>query len=154
METTSIGGIFSKIFDDKYAGFARDNRIIGCINHLQSDPTVCRHTYSDEELAAVRSSIVQEKEVIEGWMGNNKQTRDLFAEMIKHYRDMIEKHKTVIDRMVDNLKENSCQVCSLPLKEEGAEVIIMKCCNIIICSECCSSGTKFRKHKSSDDANI
>jgi hypothetical protein len=39
-----------------------------------------------------------------------------------------------INRVIDNIKEGSCQVCSLPL--EDMDAFIVRCCGLIVCDVC------------------
>lgn len=48
-----------------------------------------------------------------------------------------------LDRVMSNLKEGDCQICCLELAD--TDVFIVKCCGVILCSECCFKGCQINK---------
>jgi SNF2 family DNA or RNA helicase len=64
-------------------------------------------------------------------------------EMYVEHEDSLRKNMVALNRVTDNIKEQECQICLLPL--EDVDAFIVKCCGIILCDRCGIRGNNIAK---------
>jgi SNF2 family DNA or RNA helicase len=65
------------------------------------------------------------------------------AEQLAEFKAQYEVVSQDIQRVIDNIKEDGCQICCLPITDN--DVFIVKCCGLVICCECCMRSNLFSK---------
>ena len=97
--------------------------------------------------------------------------RATVQEANQRYKEQKENHGKAINRVIDNIKEGHCPVCANPIntttegegedsdddfdlaefgleedfEDEKLDAMIMKCCGVIICSNCVSGSTRLHR---------
>lgn len=61
------------------------------------------------------------------------------------YSEIRQKSSISIERVKNNIKEGYCPICTSELADDEEEILILKCCGIILCGMCCF-GTIFTKN--------
>jgi hypothetical protein len=138
IKTKSASDIFEKMLDNKYKDYMEDVAVIK--NNLlatEYSETLDLHpdsTHSNNELHKIYKRIIKLKHPNTYIEYKSNQLFKMLDSMMMEYTERKRIHGLAIERVKDNIKEGECMVCTLPLEE--VEVFILKCCGVILCSEC------------------
>ena len=55
----------------------------------------------------------------------------------KEYLEIKNVSSNIIERVRINLQEGECPVCVNDLNDEKGDIVIFKCCNVVVCGKCC-----------------
>jgi Helicase conserved C-terminal domain len=148
IETNNTADMFHKLFNENYEKIDRAKSTIklceSAIEYLTSCPISDQHGHYSLNEA---TNLIKRPSVAHVF-SDYWQYRD--NELIKHIDGILEENKAilgqcsdVIDKIKDTLGEDSCLICCLSFT--GQDIVISKCCNTVICSECFKRG--FRVHE-------
>lgn len=142
IEATSVAEIFQRVLDKKWVRYRHDITVLAVATKMRDYVDrlpVGVHTL--ETLDTVRASIV--KGVLpQVQVKSATLVRDI-SDIIVEYTRLKDEDGRAVERVISNVKEGECQICCLPL--EGSSVFIIKCCGLIVCSECGVKGTNLKK---------
>lgn len=128
IKSTSVADIFSKILDTNYTDYMKYINMQQAINkitleNLKSPPEGEPYIYTLDDALMARQP-TYEIDNLYSIIQNAKQI----------CKDRKEKAGVAIERVKSNLKEGYCQICCNEFEDEN--IIINKCCGIILCSVC------------------
>lgn len=151
VKTNSVADIFKRMLDKKYERYMHDQYVLETIDKVkQLIPGLEEHPdgkkYTIAELDAIRSAIAKKTVPGDKLKFYSVNLEQLLDEMHTEYTQSHEQNGLAIHRVIDNLKEGSCQVCCLPL--EGMDAFIVRCCGLIVCDVCGIKGNQIRKQYS------
>lgn len=63
----------------------------------------------------------------------------------EEYTEVRQKSSIAIERVKNNIKQGECPICTSDINDEDEEILILKCCGVILCGMCCF-GTIFPKN--------
>ncbi|SIP86101.1 Putative helicase [Pacmanvirus A23] len=150
IKTSSVADIFQRMLDKKYERYMNDQYVLETIENFrmkvlpQLEPCEVEgkeRKHNLQELDSIRSSLV--KKILPGadkckfYSLNLEQMID---ELYTEYQISKEQNGLAINRVIDNIKEGSCQVCCLPL--EDMDTFIVRCCGLIVCDVCGIKGSQ------------
>jgi hypothetical protein len=140
IKTTNVIDIFEHILGEQYKAFKEAISILRFIETqrpkietLNSPPNGL--TYKKEDLLAFKQ--------IEYKYTNIKTFLSKYEEQ---YQNIKSSSSGIIERVRSNLQEGECPICVNDLNDQKGDIIIFKCCNAIICGQCCF-GAVFKKDK-------
>ncbi|MCK4968201.1 MAG: hypothetical protein KAS12_04030 [Candidatus Aenigmarchaeota archaeon] len=146
---TSPVEIFEKILGDKILKIRKYQAIIDniyfAINFLQNVPW-CE--YSGPEITIIKNQVIQLNDDFHSYIPGKS------APLIKLLNDIqidLSGKKAINERMIDrvkgNMRDNECPVCQCMIKsmDEDMNMVIMKCCGIVLCEECAINSSAFTK---------
>ena len=146
IKSGSAADIFKRMLDKKYERFMNDQYVLETIEKtkiemdaLDEHPEGKRHTGA--ELDAIRSSIA--KKIVPNCKFYSLPLEQTLDEMEHEYTLAKEQDGLAINRVIDNIKEGTCQVCALPLTSMDA--FIVRCCGLIVCDVCGIKGNQIQK---------
>lgn len=146
IKTSSVADIFKRMLDKKYEKYMNDKYVLetiekarGEVDSLEPHPENKRHTLTD--LDSFKSSIA--KKTVPNFKFYSVELDRLLDEMDVEYRESMEQNGLAINRVIDNIKEQQCQVCCLPL--ESMDAFIVRCCGLIVCDVCGIKGNQIGK---------
>lgn len=170
--TNSVADIFKRMLDNKYNQFMADQNILDAIAATREEMEVLPEMTEDgRELrdSDVETIIRMLKK------GDVPSPRTMFARSVdleaaidvleRDTQVSFEANSAAVRRVIDNVRAGECQICALPLKGEGAapnvedalirsdteeqrqqvDIIIVRCCGIIVCGACGIKGNNVRK---------
>lgn len=148
IKTDSVADIFQRLLDKKYKAYIYDQDVLAVIADTQSQlKSLDEGQHSIAELEAVYATI--KRKIIPEL---NCTSTDLVT-TLENMRIEFEKAKIADglakQRVIDNLKDGMCQICTLPLEE--FDVFIVRCCGIIVCDECGVKGNQIKKRRNHAD---
>jgi len=137
--SNSVSVIFQRILDKKYDKYIQMKKTFKNIIKIKNK------IFSLEESHGETDKITEIVQDLKKGIGhedliNNKEIRKLVENVIKNSENALNDVGKTINRVFDNIREEDCQICSLPL--DGEHVFILKCCGIILCAQCGIKGNK------------
>lgn len=148
IKTNSIADIFQKLLDKKYEKYLHDQYVLETINTVRETietlkANSCGKQHSIAELDIIKSSI--SKKIVIDCGFYSTALEKLLDEMTVNYKMSKDQNGIAINRVIDNVKEGSCQICCLPL-DESNEVFIVRCCGLIVCGICGIKGNQMMSY--------
>jgi hypothetical protein len=143
---TNVADIFQIVLGNKYTEFKKSSDILNFIKRVEIDSnkrldmglnSIKNDTYK-------KSDLLNKRPILFNYPGVDTLIQDVKSEYT-----LI--HKTsgiAITRVKDNIKNGECPICVTDLNDEDEDILILKCCGIIVCSDCCFS-TIFNNNKNS-----
>lgn len=157
--------IFQKILEGEYEKWELDCLVLDTVERFEefySDELSLEweehpkgmHSQTDQQ--RLRNEIIK---VAKSWKGTKEAERSLSAgtfKFLKYTSDAIERvcddiraefteaqarDGRAIDNVKSNLQEGDCQICCLELED----IVIAKCCTVVICGQCLKDGFKLRR---------
>jgi len=146
IKSTSVADIFQQMLGKEYKAYLRSQSILNFIAAETARPLLPLPpppTAGDDPATAIhrrtytRADLLQQLHIRYEYPG----IRDLLDEAKKEFGAISEKASLAIQRVKDNLKEGTCPICCNDLgsaTDAGAsdDIIIFKCCGIIMCNVC------------------
>jgi hypothetical protein len=158
IKTTSVADIFKRMLDKKYEKFMHDQYVLETIEKVKTDvvpkleaPKEKQKPLSPAEIEAYRISI--SKKTVPKIRCYDIKLDQMLDEIEIEYIYSKEQNGLAISRVIDNIKEGSCQICALPL--EDMDAFIVRCCGLIVCDICGIKGNQIAlKYNYKRKANI
>jgi hypothetical protein len=142
IKTTSVANIFQVMLGKQYDKFVMSTNVLQFIK--DNEPMHGRRPpfsqNPDQEDTYKKSDLFIPRPI--EW--NYPNLRGLLDSTKDEYTDVLKKSSYAIERVKSNIKEGECPICSLELTDGDEEILILKCCGIIVCGLCCF-GTIFPK---------
>jgi len=139
--TNNAVGIFSHLLSARYNSYIHACEMIKTAESYMKDmETLPFARYEQDELDLIRSKIEKREEVKIDY--NCPELRKTLTDISNNYKRVKERIGKDISRVLDNVREGMCQVCTLPL--EDTNVFINKCCGLITCDICGVTCNRFK----------
>ena len=141
--TNKISDLFQNILGQQYKNYKQANEIIKFINNEEqfqghrkpmSDNDDEKDTYNKTDLLNRREILF-----------NYPNLKGLLDATKTEFIELKDKSGLALTRVKNNIKNGECPICLGNFSDED-DIIILKCCNIIICGICCF-GTIFPKSR-------
>lgn len=139
IKSSNITDIFKKILQDQYTTYTLSSTTLEFINTLNIDE-ILMFDAPEEGDVYYQKHVYEKREIKFNYP-------DIQEKILNVERACIENKKKsgcAIDRVKDNIKEGDCPVCCSPL--EGDDMIIIRCCGKILCSECTIQGSQLQRY--------
>lgn len=144
IKSNSIGDIFQRLLEKKYNNYVINNRILSFIHGVKTNIINLERRddkyYTDEKIKSIRSNIIALKDPCIKY--NSIVIENIVDQLIAEYNILTKSANNTINRLIENIKENNCQICATPLNE--CKVFIIKCCGLIVCNECSIPGNNIQ----------
>lgn len=147
IKTNSVADIFQRVLDNKYEKFIHDQDVLAILERVKSDlitklePHEDGKRHSATDLEALRAQIIKKTMPTPKYYSVNFD--QFIDEMTAEFRIAKEQDGIAINRVIDNIKEGMCQVCTLPLID--FDTFIVRCCGLIVCDVCGIKGNQITK---------
>lgn len=142
IKTTKVADIFELMLGNQYTKYKKSIDVLEFIRVVE--PLQGRRTPMSENPDpddTYKKSDLFIKRCIEYNYPNLKSLLDSTKE---EYTEIKKVSSFAIERVKSNIKEGECPICSSDLNDEDEEILIVKCCGVILCGMCCF-GTVFPK---------
>jgi SNF2 family DNA or RNA helicase len=142
IKTNSVADIFQLMLGKEYSRFQKSTDVLKFIEEMSpmQGNRLPMSQNTDEDDTYKKSDLFIRREILY----NYPNLRGLLTDTKIEY-DII--HKTsgfAIERVKSNIKNGECPICASDLNDDE-EILILKCCGVIICGMCCF-GTIFPKN--------
>ena len=147
VKSSNAADIFQKMLGDKYNVYTKSVKMLSFIDtiddvtlldmKLNPDPT---EKYGKKHLLAVKMPRYKYKNLT-----------TLLRTSVEEFKEKKRVSGLSIQRVKDNIKNGECPICDMEFcdaSEEETDIIILKCCGLIICSDCCFNGVFKNKQAS------
>lgn len=147
IKTDSVADIFKRMLDKQYEKFLHDKAVLENIDEIRANvvPMLEPHPegkrHSMHELDQIRSAIV--KKTIPKIAYYSVAIDQLLDELHAEYTAAFERDGLAINRVKDNIRSGTCQVCCMPL--QNMDTFIVRCCGLIVCDICGIKGNQIGK---------
>lgn len=147
----SIADIFQRVLDKQFGLYRHNCLMIEAVDRFVEKcnardytvaqylriPTMRRHIINIVEQWEASPSAREMPQIVLGerFSATDAQT---CAELRNEYIAMKDEHSKPLQKIREILQDNDCQVCRVELEE----IVILKCCNIVICGICVKSVLK------------
>lgn len=142
IKTTKVSDIFELMLGKQYTNYKKSIDVLEFIREVEpmqgkripmSENPDTEDTYKKSDLF-IRRDIKYNYPNLKGLLDNTKE----------EYTEIKKVSSFAIERVKNNIKEGECPICSGDLNDEEEDILIVKCCGVILCSMCCF-GTVFPK---------
>lgn len=139
IKTSNVADIFGKVLDGKYEKLLHSKTVLERIAELKVihdglPPHEEGKSHTDARIRTICEQLTRTTDPIPDAQFRSGVLSMALNELETEYIERRDGDSIAIDRVIDNVREGSCQVCCLPL--EGDCVFILKCCGLIQCSIC------------------
>lgn len=147
IKSTSVADIFSRMLDKKYERYMNDQYVLEMIERVRTEivPALEPHheakKHTTTELDTIRATIA--KKNLPNCKYYSINLEQMLDDMNTEYLQSKEMNGLAINRVIDNIKEGSCQVCCVELDDTDA--FIVRCCGLIVCDECGIKGNQIQR---------
>lgn len=145
IKTNNVADIFQIILGKQFDKYKKSVNVLEYIKEVEpmqgKRTPMCDNpdeddTYKKSDLF-IRRPIEYNYPNLKGILDNTKE----------EYTEIRRESSIGIERVKNNIKEGECPICSSELNDDDEEILIIKCCGIIVCGMCCF-GTIFPKGSS------
>lgn len=142
IKTTKVADIFELMLGKQYTKYKKSIDVLEFIREVEpmqgqrtpmSENPDPDDTYKKSDLF-IRRVIEFNYPNLKGILDNTKE----------EYSEIKKVSSFAIERVKSNIKDGECPICSGDLNDEDEEILIVKCCGVILCGMCCF-GTVFPK---------
>ncbi len=145
IKTKSVADIFQKMLDKKYERYLHDQYVLETIDKLRLvmrnlAPHKDGKRHSMKKLDAIRSAIIKKQLPVLKYHSESLEL--LIDDLYEEFQAAKQQDGMAINRVIDNIKEGMCQVCTLPLTD--FDTFIVRCCGLIVCDICGIKGNQIQ----------
>lgn len=144
IKTDSVADIFQRILGKQFDKYKKSTNVLEYIKEIEPQQGM-REPMSNNpnETDTYKKSDLFERRAI---LYNYPNLKGLIESTKEEYTEIKRASSIAIERVKNNIKEGECPICTSDLADNDEEVLIAKCCGIILCGTCCF-GTIFPKGK-------
>lgn len=147
VKSSNAADIFQKMLGDKYNMYTKSVKMLRFID------TIDDFTLLDMKLNPDPTEKYGKKDLLELKMPRYKYKNltTLLRTSVEEFKEKKNISGLSIQRVKDNIKNGECPICDMEFRdasEEETDIIILKCCSLIICSDCCFNGVFKNKQAS------
>ena len=143
IKTNKVADIFQIMMGKQYDLYRKSVNVLEFINEvepMQGNRLPMSHN-TDLEDTYKKSDLFIRREI----KYNYPNLKNLLDTTKEEYTEIKQRTGISIERVKNNIKEGDCPICMGELNDEDEEILIIKCCGIILCGVCCF-GTVFPKN--------
>ncbi len=145
IKTDSVADIFQLMLGKQFDLYTKSVNVLDFIS--QEKPRQGRRTpmseNPDEKDTYNKTDLFNRRDIVYNYPN--------LKGLIETTEDEYTTHRTTssvaIERVKSNIREGECPICTSELTDDDEDILILKCCGIIVCSMCCF-GTIFPKKSS------
>jgi hypothetical protein len=143
IKTDSVADIFQIILGKQFEKYKKAVSVLDYINKLEPDQgnRIPMSQNNDSNDTYKKSDLFLKREVLY----NYPNLKHLIETTKEEYTQIRKDSSVTIERVKNNIKEGDCPICLSDLDDEDEDIIIVKCCGVVICGTCCF-GTVFPKN--------
>ena len=150
IKTKSAADIFQRVLENKYDKFKLDQKVLAAIDQFKVMLDEFEEKYiKPEDITAAKNAL--EKGNIPKIRYYSQQLAEMIDIIEAEWLAEKERDGIAIERVLDNIREGSCQICYLPLGE--SDTFILRCCGIILCSTCGVKGNNLQRRFNHKEKN-
>jgi hypothetical protein len=134
IKSTSVADIFQKILGKEFKNYETSIKVIEFIDKNEDANT--RLPYSDcddPDDTYTKTNLLEYRKPIYNYPG----LRGILTNTKEEYEEIYEKSGLAIQRVKSNIEEGCCPICYIELSDPDKNTVILKCCGVVVCSECC-----------------
>ena len=145
IKTTKVVDIFQIMLGKQFDKYEKSVKVLGFIDDVEpmQGRRMPMSENPDSEDTYNKSDLFNQREILY----NYPNLKGLIDNIKEEYIEIRQKSSIAIERVKNNIKEGECPICSIELNDRDEEILILKCCGIILCGLCCF-GTVFPKNTS------
>ena len=139
IKTSNTAEIFEKLLGDQYNNLKYSNQMLLFIKEQMNREKDrlpwnenCEISSSQSKTYGLKRAYAFEP-INYQYPGINK----FLSELKLRYTGEKAKSLNILQRISNNIKEGDCPICMLELGEEASKIVIFKCCNLVMCQDCC-----------------
>ncbi len=139
IKSTNVADIFQKMLGSQYERFKFAKDVLRFIDTLGSTDSRRPASQIPEDDTYGKRDLLKFRVPKYNYPGLTGTISSTYEE----YTKIEEKSGLAIQRVKDNIKNGECPICCLEFVDAGDEdedIMILKCCGIIVCSSCCFTG--------------
>jgi hypothetical protein len=144
IKTDSVADIFQSILGKQFDKYKKSIDVLEYIREIepmqgQREPMTSN---PDSEDTYKKSDLFIRREI----SYNYPNLKSIIESTKEEYTEIKKTSSIAIERVKNNIKEGECPICTSDLSDNDEEILIVKCCGVILCGVCCF-GTVFPKGK-------
>ena len=147
IKTNSVADIFSRMLDKKYEKYINSTHILDNIDAVMAIATrflpAGEKSHTGAQLIDIKNAIIKKQKPTITFTSMALDT--FLSDLRREYQEIKDINGVAITRVIDNIKEGSCQVCCLPL--EDFDTFIVRCCGLIVCDVCGIKGNQIQQRR-------
>ena len=142
IKTSKVADIFQIMLGKQFDRYTKAADVLKFINEIEPmqgrrKPMSCNPNSDD---TYKKSDLFIRREI----NYNYHNLKGLIDETKTEYSEILRESSISIERVKKNIKEGECPICLGDLDDDEEEILILKCCGIVLCGMCCF-GTVFPK---------
>jgi hypothetical protein len=138
--TDSVADIFHHILGGHFEKFVESRDAIEFINNnMKNANRLPFSSNPDQDDTYTRVDIINKREILYNYSNIKHVLESSYIVFKSTYDDT----SIAIKRVKDNIIKGECPICTTELSDEDEEILIIKCCGVIVCGTCCF-GTIFK----------
>jgi SNF2 family DNA or RNA helicase len=135
IKTNNVADIFQLMLGKQFNLFKKSTDVLSFINEVEPFQGT-RNPMSqnpDQDDTYKKSDLFMRRQIdynypnLKGLIDQTKEENTIIKQ----------KSGIAIDRVKSNIKDDECPICTSELNDMSEEIIILKCCGIVLCSTCC-----------------
>lgn len=145
IKTNKVADIFQIMLGKQYDLYKKSVDVLDFINEVESMQGNRLPMSHNKDLGDTykKSDLFIRREI----KYNYPNLKNLLETTKNEYTEIKQKTGISIERVKNNIKEGECPICTSELNDDDEDVLIIKCCGLIVCNVCCF-GTIFPKNSS------
>lgn len=134
IESTSVADIFQQILGGEYKTYETASKIVKFIDSSDPDDRLPFKDNPDKKDTYNKGHLMEFREIKYNYPGINALLESTKAEFLEKKRTS----GVAIQRVKDNIKHGKCAACRQGFEDDN--ILILKCCGMIVCDLCCFGG--------------
>jgi hypothetical protein len=147
IKTDKIADIFQHVLGNQYKLYKKSVDVLDFIESQSNRNRIHMSQNPDPDDTYKKSDLFIQREI----KYNYNNIKSLLESTKDEYMEIKKKTGISLERVKNNIKDGECPICCSDLCDEE-EIIIIKCCGVIVCGLCCFS-TIFKKLSSGQCSN-
>lgn len=139
IKSTSAADIFQKMLGNQYNKYTTSSKLLKFIEEVRSCHKKDMSLNPDPEEKYGKKDLTAFK--IPEYRYNNLSS--LLSSSEIEYKEKLHTSGLALQRVKDNIETGKCPICDLEFCDacvEDEDIVILKCCSLIVCSGCCFNG--------------
>lgn len=135
IKTNSVADIFQIILGKQFEKYKKAISVLDYIIILEQNhgTRLPMSQNPDKDDTYKKSDLFVKREVLY----NYPNLKNLLETTKEEYIQIRKESGTAIERVKENIREGECPVCLTDLNDDDEDILIVKCCGIVICGTCC-----------------
>jgi hypothetical protein len=137
IKTDSAADVFQIMLGKQYHQYKKSINVLEFINEEEPKQgmRIPMSKNNDPDDTYKKSDLYIRREI----KYNYPNIKSLLSDTKIEYTEIRKNTGTSIERVKNNIKEGECPICLSDLNDEDEEILILKCCGIVLCGMCCFS---------------